>query len=379
MKRRLLAFDVKRVALICILMITSIMLVVPMAEAQIIDIRGLETWYWTGSTQIKSVDLANVAGDGQSELITGGWYNDGVRDRAQLAVWKRASSTITLEAVEDAYVNASSAETNYGSANSVYVSANSEQDFTYLKYDLTSIPAEANIVSASMEVYLTDTGGDIYWLPADKIGAYYCSDNSWTESEINWNNKPSFNSNPTDTWSFGIIYYIHQYKAWDVTTDVKTALSSGSLTEVLKFASKAGDGFAFFQSGEATNKPKLIVKYFISLENTLTLNSIANWYWSGNTRIESVCSKDLDDDYQIEIVTGGCFNDGVRDVAQLCVWDGATLTLENVKSWYWGGDTWINSVAAGDVDADNPKETVTGGYYFDGSRNNAQLTVWGTA
>ena len=102
------------------------------------------------------------------------------------------SSTVTLYSVGDACVNASNPGTNYGAAGSMYVSANSEQVFTYLKFDLTSIPSGANIISAKLAVYLLDTGGNIYWMPADKIGAYYCPDSAWTEYGITWNNKPSF-------------------------------------------------------------------------------------------------------------------------------------------------------------------------------------------
>src|SRR4030067_1221507 len=96
------------------------------------------------------------------------------------------STTITLYTVADAYVNSSIPASNYGSAASMYVSANSEQDFTYVKFDLASIPLGANVISAKLEVYLTDTGGSIYWSPADTIGAYYCADYSWTELRITW-------------------------------------------------------------------------------------------------------------------------------------------------------------------------------------------------
>ncbi len=64
------------------------------------------------------------------------------------------------------------------------------------------------------------------------------------------------------------------------------------------------------------------------------------------------------------------------NVAQLCVWNGSSLALESVKTWYWTGNTVINSVVLGDVDGDGQVEIVTGGYYNDGSRNIAQLCVW---
>jgi hypothetical protein len=58
------------------------------------------------------------------------------------------------------------------------------------------------------------------------------------------------------------------------------------------------------------------------------------------------------------------------------VWSGSKLAVEQVKTWYWFGDTWINSVAVGDVDGDGVREVVTGGLYHDGARYIAQLTKW---
>lgn len=169
------------------------------------------------------------------------------------------STTVTLHSIADAYVNSSSPETNYGSSDSLYISANSKQGFTYVMFDLSSLPPEANILSAYLNVYLLSTGGDIY--TGDEYGAHYCSDNSWTEHGITWNNKPSFVSEPTYALAFGFWYTVKEYKSWDVTADVRNAFSSGILTEVLKFEDKTGDGYAVFESKEDTQKPVLKVEY----------------------------------------------------------------------------------------------------------------------
>jgi hypothetical protein len=163
--------------------------------------------------------------------------------------------------VADSYVNSSSPDTNYGAEGNMYVGANSEQNFAYVMFDLSSIPSEANIISAKLSLYLSSTGGDIYWYPADTIGAYYCSNNSWTELGITWNSKPSFGTKATDSWSFSFTYYVEVYRSWNVTEDVRKAFPAGKLTEVIKFESKTGDGYAVFNSKDGANKPKLEVEY----------------------------------------------------------------------------------------------------------------------
>ncbi len=214
------------------------------------------------------------------------------------------STTVTLYSTADAHVNSSNPDTNYGSVDAMYVSANLEQDFAYFMFDLSSIPGGANIISAKLKVYLSSTGGEIYGYPADKIGAYFCSNNSWTEHGITWTNKPSFNPEPTDLWSFGIVYTVEVYKSWDVTADVKTALPSGILTDVLKFETKTDDGYAVFQSSEDTNKPKLDVEYSIEPVLAVHLESLQDTGVTNNLGLMTIADNPFSLPADIDVVNG---------------------------------------------------------------------------
>ena len=109
--------------------------------------------------------------------------------------------------------------------------------------------------------------------------------------------------------------------------------------------------------------------------STLNFENVKTWYWTSDTNIHSVCISDVDDDGHKEIITAGEYSDGTKDIAQLCVWGGATLGLEQIKVWNWVSHTQIYAVSTGDVDNDGKVEIVTGGQYFD-SNYNSQLCIW---
>ena len=48
---------------------------------------------------------------------------------------------------------------------------------------------------------------------------------------------------------------------------------------------------------------------------TFTLNGSTSWYWTSTTSVKAVAYGDFNRDWQTEIVTGGTFFDGTRNVA----------------------------------------------------------------
>ena len=109
----------------------------------------------------------------------------------------------------------------------------------------------------------------------------------------------------------------------------------------------------------------------------LAAERLTVWSWLSGTVLNSLALGDVDGDGQVEVVTGGYYFDGTQNVAQVVVCGGSSLAFENIKSWYWIGNTTINGLVTGDVNGDSLREIVTGGAYFDGTRWIAQLTAWG--
>ncbi len=77
----------------------------------------------------------------------------------------------------------------------------------------------------------------------------------------------------------------------------------------------------------------------------------------------------------LDVITGGFYEDGLRNYAQVIDWNGTTLTASSSATWFTSSDTSAYSVAVGNMGSGN--RIVESGQFWDGFRSNAQLTIWG--
>ncbi len=188
-----------------------------------------------------------------------------------------STTTTVLYAIEDSYVDASNPDANYGNADLLAgaSSTNLSQQIIYVKFDLSSIPQNAFIVSANLSLWFSRFSNLYFnWFGlGDSIGSHYCSNNSWTENAITWNNCPNYVLSHTDLVDVGRAGA--DDCLWDVTSSVVESLPLAELTEVLVFDLKYdGYGYAEFVSSESSQKPKLEIEYTLEPVSTVSLELV---------------------------------------------------------------------------------------------------------
>jgi hypothetical protein len=123
----------------------------------------------------------------------------------------------------------------------------------------------------------------------------------------------------------------------------------------------------------------------------LSLKTSAEWSATSDiARANSVYAADLNKDGVIEIVTGGYVNSPKNSSGQLRVWqfDGTDLSLKANAEWRLVdaysldsagnvmGNTMVYNVKVADDDGDSYPEVVTGGFTYDGAQVEGQLRIW---
>jgi hypothetical protein len=303
----------KRFMKICALVISVVFIsaAIMATPASALISQNITSWYWTDSTNISAIATGDVNGDGKQEIVTAGWFLDGTRNNAQLSVWN--SATLAL--------------------------INVVTWFWTSETQISSVAIGDVNGDGNMEIV---TGGSYF------DGAFFNS-----QLAI-WNGN-----------TLGLINVV----TWHWTGD--TEISSVAVANIT-----GTTGLSIITGGAYNDGTRWNSQLAVWNGVTMALQNVRTWFWTSNTYINSVAVANITGSPSLSIVTGGSFNDGTRLNSQLVVWNAANLALNNVVTWYWTGDTEINSVAIANVTGGTALTIVTGGYFFDGTRNNAQLVEW---
>jgi PKD repeat protein/alpha-tubulin suppressor-like RCC1 family protein len=167
--------------------------------------------------------------------------------------------TATLALTADSYVRANNGNSNFGTDTTITVqqgSSNSNIRWTYVKFDLTSVPT---ITNAKLRVF-----GAVSATTSTTIqtAAYSVSTTTWAETGLTWNNKPASGSTALATVTIVNNSTTARWYELDVTAYLQAEKAAGRNVVSLAFKNLANSTpYVSFTSkeGTAANRPQVLI------------------------------------------------------------------------------------------------------------------------
>ena len=120
---------------------------------------------------------------------------------------------------------------------------------SFLKFDISKIPTDITVKSATLKLYA------YYVHTPATITVHRCSDNSWSEDTITWNNAPSYT---TDSEDSKYINSDDKWLEWDVTDYLIDTLPYYKITS-FAMQTRTDDGtVSFFSKERGYNKEPIL-------------------------------------------------------------------------------------------------------------------------
>jgi len=292
----------------------------------------------------------------------------------------------------DARIKESSSTTNYGTATYLEVNANmpGSRDRNLIIFDLSSIPAGANITSAVLSLYLCyeDASSGV-----TRTHDVHRVTQSWTESNVSWDSRDGTNNWSTAGGSFAstpsasqTIDQTQEFKSWTVTADVQSFVDGtnsnyGWLIKDDELASTS-DKWQFRTREYSTTsvRPKLEITYWPKITSKV---GGGNWSdtstWGGSTvpgvtnpvEILSGATVTLDanvtPDAGADITVNGVLNCGTYTIS-----GAANFTLVSGGSLLIGSVDGITSAgASGNIQTTGRSFDQAANYSYNGSSGQA--------
>ena len=200
-----------------------------------------------------------------------------------MAVFGNVAGANYPNTIEDTFLNIN---TDVNSASTILNTytwpANTPANAILMKWNVSALPANAQIQSATLYLSLVGSGGDaMYEVPISQIinkqsviassnGSTYDGINAWTPSSIPYGGFPLAQSDIGPVADAPLIDGTNGYKSWNVTSIVNDWFTTPGNNKglLLNSSNKASsDSYRIFASSEAvdtTQRPKLVVTYTLA-------------------------------------------------------------------------------------------------------------------
>jgi len=276
------------------------------------------------------------------------------------------TATLTLAPAADAYVrDGTSAGSNFGTATTLVVknpTAAGNNRITYLRFPLAGVGA--NIVSAKLRLY-----GNRPVAHSATDSAYAVASTSWSETGINWNNRPALGESQGAGPAVGLTA---QYWELDALNWVRAQRAAGaaSVSLAVVMDQPTNESPDTFSSREAaSNRPQLVVEFTQDSTTTTTLapaadayvrdgsNAAANFGTAVNLDVKTTTAAGNNRTTYVRFPLTGVGSDvtaatlrvyGRRPVAHAAVTNARAVSS---NTWTETGITWNNKPVVGTVQA----------------------------
>jgi len=179
---------------------------------------------------------------------------------AMLTPMANSQQSITITPIMDAYVDNQNPNTNFGQKDELIVAnvkLNESKHMiinTYLKFNLSALPENAKILSASMtiNVFWFDTKANLY--------VHYCPDTTWEEGSITWSNAPKYDNETLATVPIAATGEQHI----NLTSALKKAWPTSKLLTIVLTAQEIAQAKAMgiqFDARTKSTGPKVVISF----------------------------------------------------------------------------------------------------------------------
>ncbi len=165
-----------------------------------------------------------------------------------------ASQTVTLNPVEDAYVDQQLPANNYDNAPAwpVEIDAQSRERYPLLRFDTSGIHPESQVQSAELQLWLEQGDGeDLVDLVVQRITL------GWDENTVRWNNRPPMQG----TWATTTVGTGPGWRDWDLRVLTQNWVRESLPNHGLVLRGPAGSEFERLFESTGGREPRLVVVF----------------------------------------------------------------------------------------------------------------------